>query len=215
VCFWRRCGEKEAFTRFKSTMSETAYLILRGVPASVWAHPITDTPLRAGRLKTCEIHLAHETVSREHAEFRAEAGQYWIKDRDSRNGSFVNDKPVTEATISVGDVVRLGHVVLDIVEESAVKQATAILEHRATRVALGDAARLACESKIEQLSPTQVRVLRLLLTGMTEKEMAAKLFVSPHTVHSHIQAVYRELVVTSRAELMSMFIDRAVIEPPA
>jgi DNA-binding CsgD family transcriptional regulator len=96
-----------------------------------------------------------------------------------------------------------------------VKQATAILEHRATRVALGDAARLACESKIEQLSPTQVRVLRLLLTGMTEKEMAAKLFVSPHTVHSHIQAVYRELVVTSRAELMSMFIDRAVIEPPA
>jgi DNA-binding NarL/FixJ family response regulator len=110
-------------------------------------------------------------------------------------------------------VVRLGHVVLDVVEESAVKQATAILEHRPTRISLGDAGRLAYEAKIERLSSTQVRVLRLLLTGMTEKEMASRLFVSPHTVHSHIQAVYRELEVTSRAELMSMFIDRAVIEP--
>jgi DNA-binding CsgD family transcriptional regulator len=194
-------------------MSERAYLVLRGVPASVWAHAITSEPIRAGRLKTCEIHLAHETVSREHAEFREEGGKLALKDLESRNGSFVNDKPVTETTIVIGDVVRLGHVVLDVVEESAVKQATAILEHRPTRISLGDAGRLAYEAKIEQLSSTQVRVLRLLLTGMTEKEMASRLFVSPHTVHSHIQAVYRELEVTSRAELMSMFIDRAVIEP--
>ncbi len=194
-------------------MSDKAYLVLRGVPASVWAHPITDVPIMAGRLKSCEIHLAHDTVSREHAEFRQEGEQLWVKDRDSRNGSFVNDKQVSEATIAVGDEVRLGRVVLEVIDENSVKQATAILEHRPTKIALGDAGRLAYEATIERLSETQLRVLRLLLTGQTEKEMAASLFVSPHTVHSHIQAVYRELGVTSRAELMAMFIDRAVIEP--
>jgi pSer/pThr/pTyr-binding forkhead associated (FHA) protein len=194
-------------------MSDTVYLVLRGVPASVWAHPITTAPIKAGRLKTCEIHLAHDTVSREHAEFRQENGKLWLKDHDSRNGTFVNDKQVSEATIAIGDEIRLGRVVLEVVDEKSIKQATAILEHRPTKIALGDAGRLAYEATIERLSDTQIRVLRLLLTGQTEKEMAAKLFVSPHTVHSHIQAVYRELGVTSRAELMAMFIDRAVIEP--
>jgi DNA-binding CsgD family transcriptional regulator len=194
-------------------MADTAYLVLRGVPASVWAHAITPQPILAGRLKTCEIHLAHETVSREHAEFRREGDTLWLKDRESRNGSFVNDKQVSEATFCVGDVLRLGHVVLDVIDEASVKQATAILEHRVTKVSKGEGGRFAYESTIERLSDTQLRVLRLLLTGMAEKEMAAKLFVSPHTVHSHVQAVYRELGVTSRAELMAMFIDRAVIEP--
>jgi DNA-binding CsgD family transcriptional regulator len=195
-------------------MSNTAYLVLRGVPASVWAHPITAAPIKAGRLKTCEIHLAHDTVSRVHAEFREEGGCLWLKDRDSRNGSFVNDKPVTETAIKVGDEVRLGRVVLEVVDEQAVKQATAIFEHRATRIDIGEPRSATYESTIERLSDTQLKVLRLLLTGKTEKELAAKLFVSPHTVHSHIQAVYRELGVTSRAELMSLFIDRAVIAPP-
>ena len=194
-------------------MSDKAYLVLRGVPASVWAHPITSKPITAGRLKSCEIHLSHETVSREHAEFRQQHGKLWLKDRDSSNGSFVNEQQVSEATIILDDVVRLGHVVLYVVPESTVMQGTAILEHRATIAALACAGIPAYESTLERLSETQLRVLRLLLTGGSEKEMATELFVSPHTVHSHIQAVYRELGVTSRAELMSIFIDRAAIEP--
>ncbi|GEM_PF-2348080 len=65
------------------------------------------------------------------------------------------------------------------------------------------------ESAIQKLSPTQARVLRRLLTGKAEKEMAAELFVSHHTIHSHIRIVYRELGVTSRRELMALFISRA------
>ena len=141
-------------------------------------------------------------------------GRLWLKDRDSRNRSFVNDKQVKESPLVLGDLVRLGSVVLEVVDEATVMQATAVLEHRPTSsIALGDASRLAYESTIARLSETQVRVLRLLLTGKAEKEMAAKLFVSPHTVHSHVQAVYRELGASSRAELMALFIDRAVMEP--
>ena len=166
----------------------------------------------AGRLKSCEIHLVHDTVSREHAEFRLVDGEMWLRDCGSSNGSYVNDTKVTEATFAVGDVIRLGHVVMDVVRESAVKEATAVLEHRPTKVPNGDAG-ISHEAAIGRLSETQVRVLRRLLTGKSEKEIAAELYVSPHTVHSHVQAIYRELSVKSRAELMSLFIDRAVIDP--
>jgi DNA-binding CsgD family transcriptional regulator len=59
-----------------------------------------------------------------------------------------------------------------------------------------------------RLSPKQRIALRLLLSGDSEKQIAAKLRRSPHTVHMHVKAVYRALGVTSRAELFSKFLHR-------
>ena len=191
---------------------DNAFLVLRGAAASVWAHAIPSQPIWAGRSKSCQIYLSHETVSRKHAEFRGEQGKLWLKDGDSRNGSFVNDTAVTESEIAIGDVIRLGNVVLEIMDEATIKQATAELEHKATHVGPGRTDSRAHKSTIERLTATQLVVLRRLLSGRSEKEIAAELFVSPHTVHSHIQAVYRELSVASRAELMATFISPALIE---
>ena len=51
-------------------------------------------------------------------------------------------------------------------------------------------------------SPRQEQVLRLLSGGMSEKEVAAKLRLSPHTVHVYVKALYRHFGVASRAELL-------------
>jgi len=56
------------------------------------------------------------------------------------------------------------------------------------------------------LSTTELRVLDWLLKGLSEKEAAASLHVSWHTVHSHAKRIYRLLGVHSRAELMSHFV---------
>jgi DNA-binding NarL/FixJ family response regulator len=53
------------------------------------------------------------------------------------------------------------------------------------------------------LSPAEARLLRLLLKGWSEKEVAARLGVSPHTVHNHVKEIYRTMCVQSRAELMA------------
>jgi LuxR family maltose regulon positive regulatory protein len=53
------------------------------------------------------------------------------------------------------------------------------------------------------LSERERTVLRLLTGGMTEREIAAELFVSFNTLHSHVKAVYRKLGVTSRAEAVA------------
>lgn len=51
----------------------------------------------------------------------------------------------------------------------------------------------------EPLSERELVVLRLLRTGLTEREIGNELFISFNTVHSHVKSVYRKLGVTSRA----------------
>ncbi|MEM8875194.1 MAG: LuxR C-terminal-related transcriptional regulator [Planctomycetota bacterium] len=62
------------------------------------------------------------------------------------------------------------------------------------------------------LSPRQTDVLRHLLTGMSEKEVARALHRSVETVHNHVRAIYQRFEVNSRGELMAKFIDRRVLE---
>jgi DNA-binding NarL/FixJ family response regulator len=46
-------------------------------------------------------------------------------------------------------------------------------------------------------------VLRGLSRGRSEKEVAAALRLSPHTVHDHVKALYRHFGVHSRSELLA------------
>ena len=50
-----------------------------------------------------------------------------------------------------------------------------------------------------ELSERERTVLRLLSGGMSEREIAAELFVAFNTVHSHVKSLYRKLGVSSRA----------------
>ncbi|HZZ41625.1 MAG TPA: helix-turn-helix transcriptional regulator [Tepidisphaeraceae bacterium] len=55
------------------------------------------------------------------------------------------------------------------------------------------------------LTPRQQECLGCLLAGRSEKQIAADMNLSPHTVHVHVKAVYRGLKVSTRAELMAHF----------
>jgi len=62
-----------------------------------------------GRDLTNDIRLAHGSVSRVHARITWEDGRYVIHDLDSRNGVFVNKRPIQKAALSSGDVIHLGN----------------------------------------------------------------------------------------------------------
>jgi DNA-binding CsgD family transcriptional regulator/tetratricopeptide (TPR) repeat protein len=53
----------------------------------------------------------------------------------------------------------------------------------------------------ETLTPAEQRVADLAGSGMTNREVAAALFISPKTVESSLARVYRKLEIRSRAEL--------------
>ena len=62
------------------------------------------------------------------------------------------------------------------------------------------------KEKILKLSPRQREVLALLLGGDTLKEAAEKLKISEHTVGDYVKGIYKNFSVSSRAELMALFI---------
>ncbi len=55
--------------------------------------------------------------------------------------------------------------------------------------------------RMSSLSPSEQRVAELAASGMTNRDVAAELFISPKTVESNLARIYRKLGIHSRAEL--------------
>jgi DNA-binding CsgD family transcriptional regulator len=62
------------------------------------------------------------------------------------------------------------------------------------------------------LTGREVEVTRLLCRGLTDGEIAAELFLSPHTVHDHVRAIRRKLQVRSRAGVASHVFSEAYFD---
>ena len=56
---------------------------------------------------------------------------------------------------------------------------------------------------LEPLTDAEMRILRLLPTPLTLREVGDRLFVSHNTVKSHTRVLYRKLDVTSREEAVA------------
>lgn len=82
-------------------------------------------------------------------------------------------------------------------------QAIVTLLCKEIRNMLGSRLRPACAVTIPGLSPRLQHTLRLLNTGLAEKEIAAQLGISPHTLHDYVKVLYRRFGVSSRVQLMN------------
>ncbi len=64
----------------------------------------------------------------------------------------------------------------------------------------------------KDLSPRLEQTLERLLTGDSEKQIARRLQLSPHTIHDYVKALYRHFDVSSRAELIVACLDPALLK---
>jgi DNA-binding CsgD family transcriptional regulator len=62
---------------------------------------------------------------------------------------------------------------------------------------------------VATLSPQHRAVLDSLLAGDSEKQVALRMGLSPHTVHDYVKSLYRKLGVCSRGELHARIRNRA------
>jgi DNA-binding CsgD family transcriptional regulator len=72
---------------------------------------------------------------------------------------------------------------------------------RAELAASGARPRRTALSGVASLTPSEERVARLAADGMTNREVAQKLFVTPKTVEVHLSNAYRKLEIRSRRQL--------------
>jgi LuxR family transcriptional regulator, maltose regulon positive regulatory protein len=69
-------------------------------------------------------------------------------------------------------------------------------------------------SAAADLTPAELRVLRLLPTHLSFPQIAAELFVSPNTVKTQARAAYRKLGVGSRAEAVELARGSGLLDRP-
>lgn len=80
---------------------------------------------------------------------------------------------------------------------------------RAELAATGEIARSRHPGTLRDLTPQELHLALLLAGGLTTRETAAAVFLSPKTVEHHLRSVYRKLGISSRTELAQCLAARA------
>jgi pSer/pThr/pTyr-binding forkhead associated (FHA) protein len=159
-------------------------------------------PLLVGRSPDCELILVSDAVSRRHAELRLSAGGLHVRDLGSCNGTFINDRPVEEGIVAVGDRLKFGSKTFVLQHVDDILE----IDEPETRRGRDEAGTPASGSR-EDLTDAQRRVYDLLLQGKSEKEVAKELHLSQNTVHAHVQAIYAVFGVHTRARLIAQALE--------
>ena len=69
---------------------------------------LPEAEFSIGRGASSRLRIVDRSVSRHHCVLKFEEGRYTIRDLDSRNGTFVNDAPVSERVLENGDRIKIG-----------------------------------------------------------------------------------------------------------
>lgn len=160
--------------------------------------------LVVGRSRNCGLHVPDPTVSRRHAEILVTEQEINVIDLESHNGTYVEDAPVAACRLLPGQCLRFGAVPFRLsCDSGGYPFAESEVE---TLEAPSGRPENSSDPLLAALSPAQRRVFDLLLSGKSEKEVAARLHLSRNTVHNHIREIYKMADVHSRAELLARFV---------
>jgi len=137
----------------KPENSETEEQTWRLVATGSWLSGQTYTIPREGRSvigrsKECDIVIPGTHLSRRHAELRPQGGSLHIKDLGSVNGTYLNDKPITQSLAHGGDQLRLDVYSFRIVSPEGDRSRTRVRQRPATEPAPAKKV-----SKIAELPP--------------------------------------------------------------
>lgn len=71
--------------------------------------------------------------------------------------------------------------------------------------------RIPHEVDAPMLTPREIQILERFASGETQSEVAVALFLSPHTIDSHVRKIYRKLGVRTQAAAVARAIKRGLI----
>ena len=101
-------GSEQAVAGVDALPAGSALLVVKRGPNAGSRFLLDRDTTGAGRHPDSDIFLDDVTVSRRHAEFRREGGEYVVIDVGSLNGTYVNREPVDQAILAGGDEVQIG-----------------------------------------------------------------------------------------------------------
>ncbi len=104
-------GESEAAAT-ELMLANPAWLVGESAPIENDRYALKSARCHIGRSHGNDIQLLERSVSGRHAEIYQHHGDWSIKDMDSKNGTYLNDRRVTDSPLKDGDLLRMGRVEL-------------------------------------------------------------------------------------------------------
>lgn len=108
-------------------MTKATLLILEG-DAQGARYELSEGTAEIGRGVRNDYRIIDNEVSRRHAAIQFESDAYWLLDRNSSNGTFVNGIQVSRHELKHGDRIHLGHTVLLFSHEKSVDESSSMLD---------------------------------------------------------------------------------------
>jgi DNA-binding NtrC family response regulator len=147
--------------------------VYAGQAAAFEPIPLSDDALVLGRGEECSLRLDDGRMSRRHAEVARHAGRWIVRDLGSRNGTFVDGRPIAgHATPDDGAVLTLGSTVFLLCRDVRALRGGVTIEP--SGVVIGPRLRPTWEN-IRRLA-AEAAVLHITGETGTGKEVAARLF---------------------------------------
>ena len=88
-------------------------ITVRGPSGPPLSYRFDRDPIVIGRSSACHLVVRDEAISRKHVEIRREGGGWRVEDCGSRNGTYLNGRPVLKpAPLEPGDEIAIGDTVL-------------------------------------------------------------------------------------------------------
>jgi DNA-binding CsgD family transcriptional regulator len=158
--------------------------------------------LTVGRSDQNDLVLEDPLVSRTHCIFMRKGGVYLLEDLGSHNGTYVNDERLHALRqIHHGDRITIGG-------SRILMEDTSLVVDDTTQVA--DPTAFASQTFTQR----QIQVLRLLARGLSNKQIAERLFVSERTVKAYLSSIFEKLQVQKRAGAVAAALRLGLIDLP-
>jgi RNA polymerase sigma factor (sigma-70 family) len=116
-------------------------------------------------------------------------------------------------------LVELGRA--EVAEQEAASALRQLLElgadaeaQRARRLQVGAMGSDRAGSPLRELTPREREVLRLVIEGLTNRQIAERLMVSEHTVHRHVTNTLRKLELPSRTAAAALAVRAGLLDEP-
>ncbi len=101
-------ADTDSVSGFESATTDYAVLVVKRGPTAGSRFLLGLTVTSAGRHPDSDICLDHVTVSRRHAEFQRQGGEFHLVDVGSLNGTYVNREPIGSIVLANGDQIQMG-----------------------------------------------------------------------------------------------------------
>jgi pSer/pThr/pTyr-binding forkhead associated (FHA) protein len=102
-------GEEESGTIVEEIKTEGPALVVRSGGGRAGEHFLLEQDsTTVGRSPDCDVFLDDVTVSRQHALVLHRNGKFFIEDKGSLNGTFLNRRRIESAQLEDGDELQIG-----------------------------------------------------------------------------------------------------------